>query len=436
MRPKMKLFLISLAAGAALFGQIRIARSRLTTGGTPAISDMITTGNISNAAQLLKSEYSFDKRGGLLALRRFSLLVLRQALKESDPYERCYAATALAAYGDWAGRGIIVQALDSPNQMIQKAVLEGLAEAHNSEALWILEQFYRSSSPIGRSLALQALVKVQDPIVMPILIDAAKDPNSSDAFWAATGLGYVRDSRALPHLRLLLAKSADPMIRVQAARSLILRGDRSKAAFLTVEQALHGEDVAEASGAALAMGDEQDPAMAPLLSQIESEERVSSEVQLAAAVALTHYGSGQGLPLLTAALADRRLRDFMLPMFVHLNFKLGRPLLLRAISSPDQRVRLAAMEAIGRNGGDPDAALLIGWINRANDPMDVAQIAWSLGQISGRNTIPALLDLVQNPAPAVRDTAADALAHTAGTLLSKPAPKGTEASASHATASE
>ena len=428
-----KRLLISVIAATLLFGQIQIAGSRLTTGGMPTIGDLVRAGNIPNAARLLKSEYSFDKRDGLLALRRFSVLVLRQGLKESDPYERCYAATALVAYSDWTGREIIFQGLAAPNQMIQKAVLDGLADADNSEALWILKQFYRANGPIGRTLALQALTEVRDPSVMPIFVDAAKDPNSSDAFWAATGLGYVRDNEALAHLRLLLIKSTDPMVRVQAARSLIMRGDPSKAALLTVERALHSEDVAEAAGAALTLGDKQDPTMAPILRQIESEKRASSEIQVAAAVALTHYGSGQGLPVLNAALVDSRLRDFLMPMLVHLNFTLGRPVLLRAMSSPDQRVRLAAIEAIGQNGSESDVALLIGWTNRAQDPMDLAQIAWSLGRIGGQHSIPGLLDLVQNPTPAVRDTAADALAHAATVLLAKQGPRGTQANAPHGT---
>ena len=430
MRTETKLLLVSVAVGVLLLGQVQFGASRITTGGMPAISDLIRTGNMSNATQLLKTEYSFDKRSGLLALRRFSVLVLRQGLKESDPYERCYAATTLAAYDDWAGRELIVQDLGSSNPMMQKAALEGLAEADNRESLWILERFYRSGGPIERILALQALVEVRDPTVTSIFVDAAKDPNSSDAFWAAAGLGYVDDDGALARLHLLLTKSADPMVRFQAARSLIIRGDRSRAALLTVEQALHGEDVGEAAGAALALGDKRDPTVAPILREIESEERASSEVQLAAAIALTHYGSDEGLSLLSAALADQRSCDFLISMLVHLNFKIGRPILLRAMASPNQLVRLAAIEAIGQNGGDRDVTLLIGWINRARDPMDIAQVAWSLGRIGDPRSIPALLDLVQHPSPAVRDTAADALAHQAGMLPAKMNPEDAKAGTS------
>jgi len=432
MRPNVKLTLIALVAGAALFGRVPMAGSALTMGGMPTIGDLVEAGNVSNAERLLRSEYSFETRGGLLALHRFSILVLRQGLKESDPYERCYAATALVAYNDWSGRGVIADGLlDSTNPMIQKAVLEGVAEADNPAALLVLERFYRASGPVGRTIALSAMADVRDPTLMPIWIDAAKRPNSSDAFWAATGFGSVRDSDALAQLRLLLAKSTDPTIRVEAAHSLILQGDRSEAALQTVEQALHGENVAEASGAALALGDERNPAMAPILSEIESEPRANYQVQLAAAVALTHYGSSQGMPRLTAALSDQRECDFLMPMFDQLNFKLGRVLLIRAMSSADQQVRLAAIEAIGRNGGAPDAATLIESISSANDPMDVAQIAWSLGHIGGQNTITPLLNMVQNSAPAVRYTAADALAHETGVLLSNPATQGTEAGMSH-----
>ncbi|HTW86970.1 MAG TPA: HEAT repeat domain-containing protein [Candidatus Binataceae bacterium] len=400
-------------AAAILFGA-QIAPARIVVeSGMGTIGGLVGAGKLAGAVRLLKSEYRFDSPSGAAALRDFSLTVLHQALNDPDPYERCYAATSLAAYDDWSGRPIIAAALDSPNLLIQKAAVEGLAEAGNPEALSILERFYRLSGSVSQAIALHALAEVKAPAVMPILIEAATDPHSAGVFWAVNGLGRMGDRDALPYLHVLLVKSIDPMVRTEAAHSMILLGDRSLGMTDTLEEGLGSGDMEVAAEATLALGDAHDPTTVGLLKETVSNNQAADQLRIAAAVALTHFGNDEGLPMLMAALGDQRRRQDVLAMLDHLDFTVGRPLLLRALACDEPQVRLTAYEVIGRDGGEAEIGLLSDAIGRTTDPMDLAQIAWSLGRIGRPDSIPVLLNLVQNPAPEVRYTAAEALARIA-----------------------
>jgi len=406
--------LIAGGIAAAILLAAQIVPARITVDSGIALNQMARTGKLAGAVRLLESQYRFDTPAGLRALHDFSLVVLRQGLSDPDPFERCYAATALASYGDWSGREIIGQALDSPNLFIQKAAVEGLAQAENSDALGILERFYRLSGPVSQTIALQALAEVKAPAVMPILVSAAKDPNSSGTFWAVNGLGRMGDRAALPYLQGLLTKSIDPMVRTEAAHSMILLGDRSLYTTDALEEGLGSSDSEIAAEAALALGDAHDPATVEVLEATVSSDRAAEQLRMAAAVALTHYGSRQGMPLLVAALNDHKRRATYLPgMLDHLDFVVGRPLILRAISSSEQQLRLTAYEMIGRSGGEADIAVLSEALAHTQEPIDQAQIAWSLGRIGRPEAIPVLLEVLQNPSSEVRYTAAEALARIA-----------------------
>src|SRR4029077_14054706 len=64
------------------------------------ISAMVERGDLWGATARIGSSYRSDNPSGLVALRSFSMLVLRRGLQEYDPYERWYASSALAAAGD------------------------------------------------------------------------------------------------------------------------------------------------------------------------------------------------------------------------------------------------------------------------------------------------------------------------------------------------
>ena len=77
--------------------------------------------NLRGAVEKLRKRYRLDSREGLTALRDLSLGVLREGLKDDDPYERCYAASALAAQGDWSGGAVLEEGVASSDMALRRA---------------------------------------------------------------------------------------------------------------------------------------------------------------------------------------------------------------------------------------------------------------------------------------------------------------------------
>lgn len=409
---------VALAAAIALLLPA-VGSSRVMVGaGMLTIREMIAAGRVVGAVRTLRSSYHFDGPEGLAALREFSMLLLRQGLSDNDLLERCYAATALAGYGDWTGRSTIVEALGSSDIIVEKAAVEGLAQAGTPEAIAILSRFYYLGGSYERTATVVAsLAEAKVLAAMPILLEAAKDPNSSLAFLGVRGLGRLGDRSTLPYLHELLAKTSDPGVRIEAAHSMILLGDRSADLVQIIERALHTRDFPEASAAALALADAQDTKVSTLLKNSASDGQLDQRVRLAAAVALTHYGHADGIPLLRQALEHPTDNQYLALMLAHLDLSIGRPLLVAAMSSNDEVLRIAAIDALGRNGGEAEVPVLREVIPKTDQPIELAQIAWSLGRIGSQHCIPVLLEMVQNPAAVVRNTAAEALARTADRLI-------------------
>jgi HEAT repeat protein len=95
----------------------------------------------------------------------------------------------------------------------------------------------------------------------------------------------------------------------------------------------------------------------------------------------------------------------------------SRRIFAEALSSPDADVQLAAVRTLGTAGADAEVELLGRLLRASTDPITRADVAWSLGRIGSPNVIEMLLAMVQDPDPAVRNTAADGLDHTAIHLL-------------------
>jgi HEAT repeat protein len=265
-------------------------------------------------------------------------------------------------------------------------------------------------------MAIQALSEIRSRRVVPILVAVARNSDSNLAVWSVDGLGHVGDPSVLPTLHAVLANSKDPMLRTEAAHSIVLLGDHSSDAIMVLENGLNTDIFQEATEAAIDLGDVKDNAVIGTLEHYESSDKVNKRVRIAAAVALTNYKDSAGLPLLKEAMIDEDAGRYLPSLLDHLNFEIGRPLLIGALSSSNQVLRLAATEAIGRMGGQPEILILSKSSERVQDPIELAQVAWALGRIGKPECIPLLLKLVQNPAPEVRDTAADALARTADKL--------------------
>jgi HEAT repeat protein len=143
------------------------------------------------------------------------------------------------------------------------------------------------------------------------------------------------------------------------------------------------------------------------------------DVQIGAAVALTHYADPAGVEYLKAAMRDEDsiTRLHVGQLLDEMEFQNAREVLTAAVASPDPELSLRGIRAIGLSGGDHDVEFLVRLADQTGDPMARAEVAWALGRIGGPGCVAPLIAMVSELDHAVRYTAADALDRTAMRLL-------------------
>ena len=323
------------------------------------ISTMVERGDLWGATARVGSSYRFDKPAGLLALRRFSVLVLRRGLQEYDPYERCYAMSALAAAGDRDEIAQLVKIFQRTRKPgLKMAVADGLGDVGDADAVEALGRLYsldRAFIPANRGQWSGGGPRSRrNRIAEPL-------PNRSDRatrLTAEKGLGQLGNREAVRILRQFSGCHAGSLRKATAAYSLLRLGDRSAAEIAESILRGHVDDNARAM-AAVALGRASDPRVVGLLREAISDHNI--DVRIGAAVALTHYGDPVGAEYLKAAMQDE---DSMTRLHVgqlldEVEFRNAREVLMAAVASPDPELSLRGIRAIGLSGGADEVGFLV-----------------------------------------------------------------------------
>jgi hypothetical protein len=131
---------------------------------------MVERGDLCGATARVGSSYRFDKRSGLVALRSFSMLVLQRGLQEYDPYERCYATSALAAAGDRDEIAQLVKIFQGTRKPgLQMAVADGLGDVGDADAVEALGRLYIWTAPSYRRIVINGAAEAHDPSAIELL---------------------------------------------------------------------------------------------------------------------------------------------------------------------------------------------------------------------------------------------------------------------------
>src|SRR5512146_189189 len=267
-----------------------------------AIRDLIIKGDLSQATDKLNRTYRFDNESGLIALRKFSIIVLQRGLKEPDVFDQCYAASALAEGGQNEALQMLANTFQTnPDLSVKMAVADGLGEDGDRMAVAILAHLYYHGEILDRRFIVNALASAKDPDAFPVLSDAARQTDPTLRAAALKGLGRLGDRRALPLLKVALAKGQS-FDRVVAAEWLLLLGDNSGGGVLRTTLNDHSEGNGRAM-AAVALGYAHDPASQAMLRQALTDENL--DVRIGAAAALTHYNDQGGVAYLRGAIRDQ-----------------------------------------------------------------------------------------------------------------------------------
>lgn len=388
------------------------------------ISTMVERGDLWGATARVGSSYRLDKPSGLVALRSFSMLVLRRGLQEYDPYERCYATSALAAAGDRDEIAQLVKIFQGTRKIgLQMAVADGLGDVGDADAVEALGQLYAWTEPPYRRIVVNGVAEAHDPGAVELLSRALTVSDHTTRLTAARGLGQIGSRSAIGVLRQFLAGAQDPLEEATAAYSLLRLGDRSAEEIAESILRGHVDDNARAM-AAVALGRAHDPRVTGLLRESISDRNI--DVRIGAAVALTHYGDPAGVEYLKAAMRDddSTTRLHVGQLLDEVEFQNAREVLVAAVASPDPELSMLGIRAIGLSGGADEVGLLVRLADQAADPIARAEVAWALGRIGSRGSVAPLIAMVSELDHTVRYTAADALDRTAMRLLQGESPGG------------
>ena len=344
------------------------------------ISSMVERGDLWGATARVGSSYRFDKPAGLVALRSFSVLVLRRGLQEYDPYERCYATSALAAAGDREEIAQLVKIFQSTRKPgLQMAVADGLGDVGDADAVEALGRLYSWTAafiPANRGQWSGGGPRSRRNRIAEPRADRVRP---ATRLTAAKGLGQVGNHGAIAVLRRFLATEQDPFEEATAAYSLLRLGDRSAAEIAESILRGHVDDNARAM-AAVALGRASDPRVAGLLREAIRDRNI--DVRIGAAVALTHYGDPVGAEYLKAAMQDE---DSMTRLHVgqlldEVEFQNAREVLMAAVASPDPELSMLGIRAIGLSGGADEVGLLVRLADEAGGPNRTRRGSVGFGQ--------------------------------------------------------
>jgi HEAT repeat protein len=422
---------LALLAGALLAGVAVLALHRLnsrprfpypsaqsvTDAFMRVISTMVERGDLWEATAMVGSSYRFDKPAGLLALRRFSVLVLRRGLQEYDSYERCYAISALATAGDRGQIASLVRIFQRTRSAdLKMAAADGLGDVGDEDAVEALSYLYRGTQLSYRWIVVNGAARAHAPGVLELLGRALTVSDRTTRLAAEKGIGHLADGGAVRILRRALATTQDPLERATIGYSLLRLGDSSAEQGLGTILRGGADDNARAV-AALALSYARAPRVVALLRAALGDRNL--DVQIGAAVALTHYADPAGATYLEAAMReeDAVTRLHVGQLLDEVEFHNARTVVMAAAASPDPELYLRGIRAIGLSGSDRDIEFLVRLEDTAEDPLARAEVAWALGRIGSTGSVAPLMAMVSESDRAVRYTAADALDRTAMRLI-------------------
>lgn len=320
------------------------------------------------------------------------------------------------------GAGILPQlaeALNSPDPVRRSHVIEVMGELRSRAALPYLMRSYRDDPlPPLRCKILEALGKIGDPSLFPLLVKEAKNEDIRIRSFAIWALGEMRSRKAVPTLlEVLQNDSGYPVIT--AIDALGKSGTPEQSPILM--EYLKFDDTQTRYVAALAIGEIGNPKSAKALFDMMRKEK-DMEVQEALARSLGKLGGADvingflgiirtspsphlqrlaEIGLETAGLeAVFSLLELLKERDLKLKIAAARILgalkatgatndLLKMLRDPDKAVQLVAISALGNCGDESAIKPLMNLRNEADDSLLRQAALEAIGKIQAQAKIPA-----------------------------------------------
>jgi HEAT repeat protein len=282
------------------------------------------------------------------------------------------------------------QALD-PNLRV-KAKAELVAESN-------------AADPFLRCNAIEAMSEVDQPDDVPVVLRELKAKEPSVRFAAAVAAGQMK---LVDAYEPLLAMVNDPDLRVQAGVRFALHRLGDTRLSHDLEKLAGNSDPHVRGTTAFVVGLLKDPSATQLLTTLLADK--SPAVRIQAAEALWRLGNARGLEDLVAFSISGYPDDQIIALQAIAETGDQRVIqhVRGELQSDYTEVSLAAARGLGMLGSDEGWSVAVP-AARSKDPRQRSLAALAMGAIGRSDLQPYLRDLLDDPAPTVRISAATAI---------------------------
>ncbi|HZW25201.1 MAG TPA: HEAT repeat domain-containing protein [Gallionella sp.] len=357
----------------------------------------------------LKDKESFVRWGATRALGECSELdpattsALLAALKDSDALVRWGASEALSRKNSPTAISGLLNALKN-DDCTEAALI--LSKTQDSAVITELIDTLDNADKKAQQLAILALIRLDHPIKISLLLDALKHPTSTRRSGAAAALtNSTKEPKVLDAL-LVALKDESSEVRSNAAGALLRT--QNQAAIEALLIALKDENSKVRSSAASALRDTQNPAIIEALLIALKDE--NSEVRSSAASALGDAQNQDAIDSLLIVLKDedRVVRNSAIVSLSESRNPAVVPALHGALKDSDKDVRLAAVNGLANF---KNASALIALLDACNDEeADIRRdSAKALREFNEPAAKDALLKAIRDENGSVRASAAKSL---------------------------
>lgn len=331
--------------------------------------------------------------------------LLKEALKDEDPYNRVYAAAALIEMGDFSALNSLKEEASNSDPLVRVSVYLEMAEMEKKgklSSIPVLRNIFAIEEARVKIQLLEALKEeVKDNFIFPILEWALKfDQDYMVRSVAAEALGEISHPSSLT----LLKKAVEDehiLVRLSAMSSLARKGEKVYLKGLT--EALKNEDPAIRDRAAGLMGRVRDKSVAPLLKKSLVQEG-SPSTKITIAGSLAELGEPSGISYLGKRLEDSHLKLLAFKTLGRASHISCLPLFKRALKDDNPFIRILAVIFIGKMK-DRSVLPLLEEVLRDGDAGVRMASAQVLGEIGNSKAIGHLREVFKDEDPGVRVTA-------------------------------
>jgi HEAT repeat protein len=324
---------------------------------------------------------------------------------DESPRVREGAARVAGYFGDASSGAPLLALCSDPDEGVRRTAIEQLAHLDDPRALHAMRNALATGTSGERDAAVRALAHIAPPDALPYLLAACDDHDPWVRYYAARSLGHLGSADAVPVLAQLAATDAVPPVRIAAVEALAEL--RAPDGFSALESLASDPDPAIARQALFALGNSGDArARGPLLDALHTEDR---ELQLAALDALGRVGGDDVVPAvapLAAHAVDASVRDAAFRLLARLGSG-DAVMALIALAADPQRTAMAvdAMANVGESQ--------IAWLARGleqDDPAVRSAVIEALGRSRHQGAEALLARALQDGDEGVRLAAEHALA--------------------------